>query len=202
MLCCCVFELTPQLLNPSTPQPLNSSTSQLTTQPLNPSTTQHRKDIMSFKSKIDFCGLSDGTSILVATHSEGRAKTVTPCDNDEGELSPRTWGCSRRAPSRRRCGRAFPPHVGMFRAIASSRFFESGFPHARGDVPATGLNHFGDTQLSPRTWGCSGAGRVSKGQIRAFPTHVGMFRPRKYNACRPRSFPHARGDVPSAAASV
>lgn len=40
---------------------------------------------MSFKSKIDFCGLSDGTSILVATHSEGRAKTVTPCDNDEGD---------------------------------------------------------------------------------------------------------------------
>ena len=40
---------------------------------------------MSFKSKIDFCGLADGTTIKLLSHSEGRSSTVVTCENDEGD---------------------------------------------------------------------------------------------------------------------
>lgn len=40
---------------------------------------------MSFKSKIDFCGLADGTTIKLKTHEEGRTQTVVTCENDEGD---------------------------------------------------------------------------------------------------------------------
>ena len=41
---------------------------------------------MSFKSKIDFCGLADGQSILVKSHTEGATNSVTECANDEGDV--------------------------------------------------------------------------------------------------------------------
>ena len=40
---------------------------------------------MSFKSKIDFCGLADGTSIVLKSHTEGRSSSVATCENDEGD---------------------------------------------------------------------------------------------------------------------
>jgi len=40
---------------------------------------------MSFKSKIDFCGLANGTTILLKSHAEGRANTIVTCENDEGD---------------------------------------------------------------------------------------------------------------------
>ena len=40
---------------------------------------------MSFKSKIDFCGLADGTNILLKSHDEGRANSSVTCENDEGD---------------------------------------------------------------------------------------------------------------------
>lgn len=41
---------------------------------------------MSFKSKIDFCGLANGTSILLKSHDEGRSSSETTCANDEGDV--------------------------------------------------------------------------------------------------------------------
>lgn len=41
---------------------------------------------MSFKSKIDFCGLSAGNAALsLKSHDEGRSSTVVTCENDEGD---------------------------------------------------------------------------------------------------------------------
>jgi hypothetical protein len=42
---------------------------------------------MSFKAKIDFCGLADGTHIMLASHDEGRASSNTICANDEGDVA-------------------------------------------------------------------------------------------------------------------
>lgn len=41
---------------------------------------------MSFKSKIDFCGLSNGTTILLKSHDEGRSSSNATCANDEGDV--------------------------------------------------------------------------------------------------------------------
>ena len=40
---------------------------------------------MSFKSKIDFCGLANGTTILLKSHDEGRSVSNATCQNDEGD---------------------------------------------------------------------------------------------------------------------
>ena len=40
---------------------------------------------MSFKTKIDFCGLADGTTIKLKAHDEGRGQGLTTCENDEGD---------------------------------------------------------------------------------------------------------------------
>lgn len=40
---------------------------------------------MSFKSKIDFCGLANGTSILLKSHEQGRSVSTVTCENDEGD---------------------------------------------------------------------------------------------------------------------
>ena len=40
---------------------------------------------MSFKSKIDFCGLADGTTIVLKSHDEGRSSSTVTCENDEGD---------------------------------------------------------------------------------------------------------------------
>lgn len=41
---------------------------------------------MSFKSKIDFCGLADGTNIILKSHDYGRSSSNTTCANDEGDV--------------------------------------------------------------------------------------------------------------------
>ena len=40
---------------------------------------------MSFKSKIDFCGLADGTTIMLKSHDEGRSSSTVTCENNEGD---------------------------------------------------------------------------------------------------------------------
>lgn len=41
---------------------------------------------MSFKSKIDFCGLANGTTIMLKSHDEGRSSSNATCANDEGDI--------------------------------------------------------------------------------------------------------------------
>lgn len=40
---------------------------------------------MSFRSKIDFCGLADGSTIVLKSHNEGRSNSFVTCENDEGD---------------------------------------------------------------------------------------------------------------------
>lgn len=41
---------------------------------------------MSFKAKIDYCGLADGTSILLKSHTEGASNSIATCANNEGDV--------------------------------------------------------------------------------------------------------------------
>jgi len=41
---------------------------------------------MSFKAKRDFCGLADGTAIVLKSHEEGRKGSQATCANDEGDV--------------------------------------------------------------------------------------------------------------------
>lgn len=41
---------------------------------------------MGFASKLDFCGLADGTSIVVKSHTRPGSSTVATCANDEGDV--------------------------------------------------------------------------------------------------------------------
>ena len=41
---------------------------------------------MSFKAKIDYCGLANGTSVLLKSHTEGASNSVATCANDEGDV--------------------------------------------------------------------------------------------------------------------
>ena len=41
---------------------------------------------MSFKTKRDFCGLADGSTIVLKTHEEGRKGSQANCANDEGDV--------------------------------------------------------------------------------------------------------------------
>ena len=40
---------------------------------------------MSFKSKIDYCGLADGTTGILKSHDENRSVNTVTCENDEGD---------------------------------------------------------------------------------------------------------------------
>lgn len=41
---------------------------------------------MSFKAKIDYCGLADGTNIMLKSYTEGASNSVATCANDEGDV--------------------------------------------------------------------------------------------------------------------
>ena len=51
--------------------------------------------------------------------------------------------------------------------------------------------------ISPRTWGCTDCRQIVASGIRHFPTHVGVYRPFAGRRLTARTFPHARGGVPT-----
>ena len=94
-----------------------------------------------------------------------------------------------------------PTPVGMFRFGTRSAAAQSSSPHARGDVPPSSTRPASSRAFSPRPWGCSVHSAETALRLLLLPTPVGMFR-RDFRCgqTRPPS-PHARGDVPSAAAN-
>ncbi len=84
----------------------------------------------------------------------------------------------------------------MFRIRLRRSISATGFPHARGDVPAEAACHVPEHGFSPRPWGCSGTSSDDDVFGYVFPTPVGMSRAYFRRPRRGRSFPHARGDVP------
>ena len=129
-------------------------------------------------------------------HARGDVPRSQIRQNKTLTFSPRTWGCS--AAGAHRCGRrdVFPTHVGMFRSSGDVSYIPICFPHARGDVPCYAGCTTDAVVFSPRTWGCSGIGRLNAEATIVFPTHVGMFRHNPWRRSGGGGFPHARGDVP------
>ena len=134
----------------------------------------------------------------------------------DGTFSPHTWGCTARRwflPSARQ---VFPTHVGVYRNFSTAKIAMPSFPHTRGGVPyadqptgsgvrfsphtwgctAKELAGYTEIPFSPHTWGCTD--RISRQAhvVTVFPTHVGVYRARKFGRQPWRRFPHTRGGVP------
>ena len=90
----------------------------------------------------------------------------------------------------------------MFRLDRQSLVSAPRFPHASGDVPTVPAIIPPQAELSPREWGCSVLARSVQKIFGAFPTRVGMFRPRLLPDPLPSGFPHASGDVPGVCLSA
>ncbi len=110
--------------------------------------------------------------------------------------SPRTWGWTGLGVTAVDLSGAFPTHVGMDRLGCSARTRLSGVPHARGDGPRTRESMIFLMARSPRTWGWTVPLGLTAGTPAAFPTHVGMDRSSRAQACPSARVPHARGDGP------
>ena len=93
----------------------------------------------------------------------------------------------------------FPTPVGMFRILKDLLRYSRRFPHARGDVPSTRDAAAMREAFSPRPWGCSARLLAKQERRGVFPTPVGMFLVETHDVDELRSFPHARGDVPTGA---
>ncbi len=116
---------------------------------------------------------------------------------EEATFSPRPWGCSVGTFDMLKYRDVFPTPVGMFRVAVNGMIILQGFPHARGDVPCLTYTDITIIGFSPRPWGCSVLFLGLKKAKRVFPTPVGMFLPMTMTFLVIRSFPHARGDVPT-----
>ena len=129
-------------------------------------------------------------------HASGDVPAKTPPTAPQAQFSPRKWGCSVHDFT---CGVphiVFPTQVGMFRIQRTRDGAPEGFPHASGDVPVGFDSLDMALKFSPRKWGCSVQPRRGAGDVRVFPTQVGMFRGDFHLNPAFWSFPHASGDVP------
>ncbi len=113
-------------------------------------------------------------------------------------FSPHTWGWSARGGCAVAEIAVFPTPVGMVRRLCRQSPVSSSFPHTRGDGPDKEALIAEMEEFSPHPWGWSGVGKARRHGNVVFPTPVGMVRRcGKARACT-CSFPHTRGDGPSA----
>ena len=110
--------------------------------------------------------------------------------------SPRTWGWTVGPHLPRFLEGLFPTHVGVDRRSAAPSGWAATLPHARGGGPTTIAYSSGVKSSSPRTWGWTVAGVAAGIDGNLFPTHVGVDRRARQDACASRSLPHARGGGP------
>ena len=95
------------------------------------------------------------TSTACFPHSRGDVPRMLPGLKVSVKFSPLAWGCSGTyAPGARR-NQVFPTRVGMFRTPIVFGCSRQGFPHSRGDVPASAAFGDGLRSFSPLAWGCS-----------------------------------------------
>ena len=71
------------------------------------------------------------------------------------------------------------------------------FPHTRGGVPAAYQTSAIVARFSPHTWGCTWEHFFRGPGWNVFPTHVGVYLPRRLTKASPDRFPHTRGGVPN-----
>ena len=111
-------------------------------------------------------------------------------------FSPRARGCSLLPEIAQIRANVFPTCAGMFPPSPGTLPRRGGFPHVRGDVPASGLSPMVARWFSPRTRGCSvlPPGRAARYPV--FPACAGMFLPIKLTRFLSASFPHKHEDLP------
>ncbi len=109
--------------------------------------------------------------------------------------SPRTWGCFLVVADYSNVEGVFPTHVGVFPWPSRCICHREGLPHARGGVSEHGWPADAIEKSSPRTWGCFCCFPCCAGNLRVFPTHVGVFPVGSAGVFVVSSLPHARGGV-------
>ena len=130
-------------------------------------------------------------------HARGGVPAIERHALPELVLSPRTWGCTVEAGRLATPDEIVPTHVGVYRDRGRLARVGGDCPHARGGVPVLNSGSVGLARLSPRTWGCTAAGRSKRTAAPIVPTHVGVYRAPLGRECRDVHCPHARGGVPT-----
>ncbi len=113
------------------------------------------------------------------------------------EISPPAWGWPETSSPLITQWEDFPTRVGMARPPTRRGRRGRGFPHPRGDGPASHCPAGRVWQISPPAWGWPGDVTEKHHQAVDFPTRVGMARPAVFHRYAIGGFPHPRGDGPS-----
>ncbi len=109
--------------------------------------------------------------------------------------SPRPWGCFSEGRPCRWCCQVFPTPVGVFPRHRIPALLPRRLPHARGGVSGSTTAQAGNTESSPRPWGCFRQQAHGLGRSGVFPTPVGVFPWLPAQPRGPCRLPHARGGV-------
>ena len=97
-------------------------------------------------------------------------------ETQAGGFSPHAWGWSAIRARAYATSPVFPTRVGMVRFGEFSTKTYLGFPHTRGDGPASQGNTSALSRFSPHAWGWSELKLKEIYELRVFPTRVGMVR--------------------------
>ena len=85
--------------------------------------------------------------------------------------------------------------MGVFPRVGPLTFLHRGLPHARGGVSGMIGTRYRVPVSSPRPWGCFRCAQIRDNSDDVFPTPVGVFLARIFDAEELKSLPHARGGV-------
>ena len=148
-------------------------------------------------------------------HARGGVSWKKPTAAQIEASSPRPWGCFLVLGHLDGAAQVFPTPVGVFLPVRASDRRQGCLPHARGGVSTMSASTSAHVVSSPRPWGCFPATRIeialmwssprpwgcflcagsAGGDLRVFPTPVGVFPHPQARVVRSASLPHARGGV-------
>ncbi len=117
-------------------------------------------------------------------------------------FSPHAWGCTFNLLLSRVHFFVFPTRVGVYLDPDRITIDDLSFPHTRGGVPRGRIVYQRTIAFSPHAWGCTYNFWGCSVLKWVFPTRVGVYR--RVRRCRGLAarFPHTRGGVPNASASL
>ena len=130
-------------------------------------------------------------------HARGGVPSASSLTKTAIPLSPRTWGCTEVRQNVTHFVSVVPTHVGVYRAHPDRPILPGCCPHARGGVPTWPPRATRASELSPRTWGCTGWSSLELFEPTVVPTHVGVYRNPVLSSVPASRCPHARGGVPA-----
>ena len=160
-----------------------------------PSTASRKPTVFPTHVGVFLCQRPLSWQVYRLPHARGGVSHAKHGMCSTGASSPRTWGCfSLRRPHVRQA-RVFPTHVGVFLAFILATNSGRCLPHARGGVSDFFMLSIHCSTSSPRTWGCFFSFTARSLCRNVFPTHVGVFPPRRLWSLTVFGLPHARGGV-------